>query len=261
VYFDLHDALGTALLASGMAGKKILSVYNSDFSNTLSLKSDHSPLTLADTVSNEIICGMLIKQFPDIPILSEEGRHPVPLDAEYCWIVDPLDGTKEFIKQNGEFTVNIGLAKEHRPVLGVVAVPVTGEVFFAAKGYGAFSRHNSTTQPIHVSAKTNELIWVGSKSHSTEKEQNLIKWKRGMIREIISAGSSLKGIMVAAGRADVYYRFGPTCEWDTCAMHCIAEEAGGICRQMDGSELLYNRENHLNEKGFYIVNRPENVWT
>jgi len=240
------------------ASNKILEIYNTDFS--FSSKDDNSPLTLADTASNEIIVSRLRENYPDIPVLSEESAEGVPQDAEYCWVVDPLDGTKEFIKRNGEFTVNIALVQNKKPVLGVIAVPVTGVVYFASKGNGAYKMEDGITTAIHVSRKTTNLIWVGSKSHSTEKEESLINQKRNLITEMISAGSSLKGTMVAEGKADIYYRFGLTCEWDTCAMHCIVEEAGGIFRQMDGSEMLYNRENHLNEKGFFVVNCKENIW-
>ena len=246
------------LTISREACTKILEVYNTDFS--VESKDDNSPLTFADTASNKIIVSELNKNYPDIPILSEESVDNVPQEAEYCWIVDPLDGTKEFIKKNGEFTVNIALVQNQRPILGVVAIPVTGTFFYASKGNGAFKQENNTTTAIHVSDKTTELVWVGSKSHSSEKEANLINQKSHLIREMKQAGSSLKGTMVAEGKADIYYRFGLTCEWDTCAMHCIIEEAGGIFRQMDGSEMLYNRKNHLNEKGFFVVNRKENIW-
>lgn len=254
----MDEKLALAITLSLDSSKKILEIYNSDFS--FESKDDSSPLTLADTASNQIIVDGLGKNFPGIPVLSEEDAENVPEDVEFCWIVDPLDGTKEFIKKNGEFTVNIALVQNKRPILGVIAVPVTGIVYFASKGNGAFKTENNITTVIHVSDKTADLIWVGSKSHSTEKEANLINQKSELIRDMISAGSSLKGTMVAEGKADIYYRFGLTCEWDTCAMHCIVEEAGGIFRQMDGSEMLYNRKNHLNEKGFFVVNRKENIW-
>lgn len=254
----MQNMIDTILSISRDASKEILKVYNTDFS--FESKDDNSPLTLADTASNELIVRRLRENYPDIPVLSEESAENVPENAEYCWVVDPLDGTKEFIKKNGEFTVNIALVQHRKPILGVIAVPVTGLVYFASKGNGAFKRENDTTTPIRVSDKTAELIWVGSKSHSTEKEANLIHQKSHLIKEMLSAGSSLKGTMVAEGKADIYYRFGLTSEWDTCAMHCIVEEAGGIFRQMDGTEMLYNRKNHLNEKGFYVVNRKENVW-
>lgn len=240
------------------ACKKILEIYNTDFS--VNSKEDNSPLTLADTASNDIIVNRLKEYFPNIPVLSEEEQDNVDENAEYCWVVDPLDGTKEFINRNGEFTVNIALVKNQKPVLGVIAVPVTGVVFFAEKGKGAFKQENAVTTPIQVTKKTSDLVWVGSKSHSTEKEASLIKQKEHLIKTMIQAGSSLKGTMVAEGKADVYYRFGFTCEWDTCAMNCIVEEAGGIFRQMDGSEMLYNRKDHLNKKGFFVVNCKENIW-
>ena len=250
--------LNTIIAISKNACHEIMEVYNTDFPFTA--KFDNSPLTLADIASNEIIVNRLAENFPDIPILSEESKGGAPRDTEYCWVVDPLDGTKEFIKKNGEFTVNIALIQNQKPVLGVIAVPVSGTIFFASKGNGASKLENDKIIPVRVSNKTTDLIWVGSKSHSSEKEENLMKQKSPLIKSIIQAGSSLKGTMVAEGNADVYYRFGPTCEWDTCAMHCIVEEAGGIFLQMDGSEMVYNRKNHLNEKGFFVVNRKENIW-
>lgn len=258
----MHDLLKTAILASQQASEKILEIYNTDFSGTIQTKSDsiQSPLTLADIASNEIITRMLNSASPDIPILSEEGQLDVPRDAQYCWIVDPLDGTKEFIKKNGEFTVNIALTKDHKPILGVLTVPVWGAVFFASKGNGAFRQDNDKLTRLHVSDKTSELIWVGSKTHPSPEEEKLRNKNSHLIKTVTSVGSSLKGVMIAEGTADVYYRFGLTCEWDVCAMHCIVEEAGGIFRELDGGEMLYNRDNHLNEKGFFVVNRAENIW-
>ncbi|MCL2504761.1 MAG: 3'(2'),5'-bisphosphate nucleotidase CysQ [Alphaproteobacteria bacterium] len=252
--------LETAILAAQEACRKILEIYGTDFEKTVSLKADESPLTLADIAANEVICARLSERFPDIPILSEESNGSVPLDARFCWIVDPLDGTKEFIKRNGEFTVNIALTENNSPVLGVIALPVTGTLYFASYGNGAFRLKDQETVRLSVSRRTENLVWVGSKSHSGEKEETLIKAHSEKIKETVSAGSSLKGTMVAEGIADVYYRFGLTYEWDTCAMHAIVEEAGGIFRRMDGSAMRYNRKNHLNEGGFYAVNRAENIW-
>ena len=254
----MQDKVTNVIEISLAACRKIIEIYNTDFS--VELKENNTPLTLADTGANELIESALKEIYPDIPILSEEGRKEKPGMDGYCWIVDPLDGTKEFVNRNGEFTVNIALVQNQKPILGVIAVPVTGVVYFASKGNGAFKQENGSITKIHVSKKTKDLTWVGSKSHSTEKEANLINGRKHLITNIIQAGSSLKGVLVAEGKADVYYRFGPTCEWDTCAMHCIVEEAGGIFRQMDGSEMLYNRENHLNEKGFFIINCKENIW-
>src|SRR6056297_2161248 len=243
------------------AGKEIMKVYDTDFS--VEYKEDDSPLTKADKNANEVIVSALRREYPDYAILSEESKDDKSrLNNDYCFIVDPLDGTKEFVKRNGQFTVNIALSNKGKPILGVIYVPVTGQLYYESKGEGAYLEDTKTgeVKKLSVTDKTSDLIWVGSKSHSSEKEENLIEANKEIIAKTVSAGSSLKGCMIAEGKADVYYRFGLTSEWDTAAMHCIVEEAGGIFRQMDSSEILYNRENNLNEKGFYIVNRKENIW-
>lgn len=243
------------------AGKLIMEVYQTDFA--VEYKPDESPLTLADQKANALIVRGLEENFPEYAILSEEMKDDRSrMQNECCFIVDPLDGTKEFVKRNGQFTVNIALAYQKHPLVGVIYVPVTEDLYYAAAETGAYKQdgQNGKITELKVSDKTEDLIWVGSKSHSGEEEAALIEAHQSQIAEVISAGSSLKGCLVAEGKADVYYRFGPTCEWDTAAMHCIAETAGAVIQQMDHSELLYNRENTLNEKGFYIVNRKENIW-
>ncbi|NMA49028.1 MAG: 3'(2'),5'-bisphosphate nucleotidase CysQ [Tissierellia bacterium] len=257
---NLERELYEAKNVAGKAGEAILKIYNSN-NYEIEYKSDESPLTLADSTSNQIITEILLKEFPEYAMLTEESMDEKSrLQNDWCWIIDPLDGTKEFIKKNDEFTVNVALAYKGKPVLGVIYVPVTGILYYASKSKGAYKEENKQITKINVTRKTDDLIWVGSKSHASEKEQELIEANRGIISKIISAGSSLKGTMVAEGKADVYYRFGYTCEWDTCAMQCIVEEAGGIFKQRDHTEMTYNRENNLNEKGFYIVNRSENIW-
>ncbi|MFI3164479.1 MAG: 3'(2'),5'-bisphosphate nucleotidase CysQ [Bacillota bacterium] len=243
------------------AGEKIMEVYgNADLFNNVEYKSDKSPLTMADKLANDIIVKVLEENFPDYAILSEEGKDDlVRLQNPYCFVVDPLDGTKEFIKRNGQFTVNIALAHDHKVVMGVIYVPVSGELYFASKGCGAFLTDASgkTTQ-IHVSDETDlsKVRLVMSGSHGCEEMDNLIKQYN--FTNFIAMGSSLKGCLVARGEAEIYYRHNPTMEWDTAAMQCIVEEAGAIFRQMDDSEMLYNRENSLNYKGFYIINSPQN---
>ena len=256
----MRELLDIAILASQKASEKIIEVYNTDFSETIQTKSDNSPVTIADIAANEIITDLL--RGTNIPILSEEGAADVSRDAQYCWIVDPLDGTKGFIKRSGEFVVSIGLVKDNRPVIGVLAVPVKGIVFFASKGEGAFKQENNKRTRIHVSDRISELVWVESKLHPHPEEEKLREKNSHLIKTVIAGTSALKGTMIAEGIADIYYRFGLTCEWDVCAMHCIVEEAGGIFRELDGGEMLYNRgaSNHLNEKGFYAVNRAENIW-
>ncbi len=243
------------------AGRIIMEVYETDFE--VDYKADESPLTMADKRANDCIVKGLAKQFPECAVLSEEMKDDkARRQQEYCFIVDPLDGTKEFVKRNGQFTVNIALVYRQNPIVGVVYVPVTKDLYFASVEEGSFKQDGMTGEirKLQVSDKEENLVWVGSKSHSSEKEANLIQKHEKQITEVVSAGSSLKGCLVAEGRADIYYRFGLTCEWDTAAMHCVAQQAGAIVKQMDHSELLYNRENTLNEKGFYIVNREENVW-
>ena len=257
---DIEKALYIAIFIMEQINPIILNIYNTDFMKSVQYKEDQSPLSAADTTSHNYISAQLRNAFPDIPILSEESMSIIDQKVEYCWIIDPLDGTKEFIKRNGEFTVNIALVKEQRVILGVIGVPVSGSVYYAVKGKGAFRKEKNEVKQIGVSNKISELIFVGSKSHASDSETSLIDKNRHLIKKTISVGSSLKGIMVAEGTADIYYRFGPTYEWDTCAMQCIVEEAKGIFRQLDGTEMLYNRQNHLNDKGFYIVNRSENIW-
>lgn len=243
------------------AGEIIMQVYETDFD--ISYKEDASPLTVADQRANAHIVKGLQMSFPEYAVLSEEMKDDgTRRSNEYCFIVDPLDGTKEFVKRNGQFTVNIALAYRQRPIVGVILVPVTGDLYFASTEAGTYKQDGKTGEitKLQVSDKTSDLIWVGSKSHSGEQEAALIEKHQEQIAEVISAGSSIKGCLVAEQRADVYYRFGPTCEWDTAAMHCIAETAGAVVKQLDHSELLYNRENTLNDKGFYIVNRVENIW-
>ena len=246
------------------AGAAIMEIYEkNDF--TVEHKSDNSPITLADKTSNNIIITALHEKYPTCAILAEESWDESCQDRllnDYCFIVDPLDGTKEFISRNGQFTVNIALSYKGKAVVGVIYVPVTEEIFFASEGNGAYymSKPNTLPVKINVTDKLTDLIVVGSRSHSTEQEKQLLKRNSHLISETISVGSSLKGCMVARGIADVYYRFGLTWEWDTAAQQCILEQSGGIFRQLDGSEMRYNRKNIRNEKGFFAVNRPENIW-
>lgn len=239
------------------AGKSIMEIYN-NIEIQVEYKDDMSPLTIADKKANNIIVNKLADMFPDYSILSEESKDDRSrLHNPWCWIVDPLDGTKEFIKRNGEFTVNIALSCRHKPILGVIYVPVTKELYCAVKGQGAYYSENGSIQiQINVSARKKNPRLIMSRSHASEKLQALIK--NNNIRDIKESGSSIKGCLIAKGEAEVYYRFNPTMEWDTAAMQCIIEEAGGSFRQLDGTEMLYNRENSLNEKGFYVLNTKEN---
>lgn len=238
-----------------------MDIYDGQQDMEIEFKDGDMPLTKADRAANQIITQRLRKEFPDYAVLSEEEQDNLErLHNELCFIVDPLDGTKEFIKRNGQFTVNIALSYRHRPVMGVIYVPVDGTLYYAAEGQGCFMEKNgSQKRRLEVDRTIKEkskLKMVMSSSHGcTEMDRLLEKYQ---ITDFLKIGSSLKGCMVAEGKADVYYRFNPTMEWDTAAMQCIVEEAGAVFRQMDDSEMLYNRENSLNEKGFYIINLLKN---
>jgi 3'(2'), 5'-bisphosphate nucleotidase len=255
----LTKELEIAKKASVLAGEAIMEVYNSD-DFSVEYKKDNSPLTKADKASNRIIVDMLKEEFPDYAILSEEEMdNKERLNNDFCFVVDPLDGTKEFIKRNGQFTVNIALSYKHKSVMGVIYVPVTGELYFAAKGYGSYCTKDGVTEKLSVfteSKPKSELNVVMSNSHGCEEMDKLLK--KYNLKNFVKVGSSLKGCMIAKGEADVYYRHNPTMEWDTAAMQCIAEEAGAIFMQMDDTPMLYNRENNLNDKGFYIINSIAN---
>ncbi len=237
-----------------------MAIYQDVSDMEVTYKEGNMPLTAADKASNRIIVDALREAFPDYAILSEEEKDDRSrLEQAYCFVVDPLDGTKEFIKRNGQFTVNIALAYEHRSVLGVIYVPVTGELYYAVQGQGAWlDTPKEQGRRLHVSGETDlsKVRMVMSSSHGCEQMDRLLeKYK---IQNFVKMGSSLKGCVVAKGEAELYYRFNPTMEWDTAAMQCIVEEAGALFRQMDDTPMLYNREDSLNAKGFYIINTRKN---
>lgn len=238
------------------AGQVIMQVYNSDKID-VEYKDDRSPLTEADRRANQVIVDMLSEAFPDYAILSEEEKdNKERRQNDYCFVVDPLDGTKEFLKRNGQFTVNIALAYKGKSVMGVIYVPVTEELYWAMEGGGAFLTLHGRTDRIHVSDRKEDIRVVMSSSHGCEEMDRLIR--QNNLVNYVKIGSSLKGCIIAKGDAEIYYRFNPTMEWDIAAMQCIVEEAGAIFRQMDDSKMRYNREDCRNWKGFYIINCPEN---
>lgn len=256
----LETLLNKAIEASLLAGAAIVQVYHSH-DHQVETKEDQSPLTLADRRAHEIIVSYLSEM--GLPLLSEEGR-AIPYNErnqwEAFWMVDPLDGTKEFIRRNGEFTVNIALIMNHVPVLGVVYAPVMQQLYYGMEGLGAFCLDPcpsdiSITKVHELSAllphRNHDRPYrvVASRSHlSLETElyiQHLVEGKP--FHELVSRGSSLKLCMVADGSADVYPRFAPTMEWDTAAGHAVIVASGGKVMQADGSgPLAYNKENLLN---------------
>ncbi len=253
--------LEVAKKAAISAGIAIMEIYEKADDFEIEKKGDGSPLTKADKASDEIITKALREAFPDHAILSEEEKDDLSrLSNRLCFIVDPLDGTKEFIKRNGQFTVNIALSVDHVSEMGVIYVPATGELYYGIKDQGSFYQKTPDHDPVRINVSdvtdTESLRVVASLSHMAPEMEELIK-KHGL-KNIVQMGSSLKGCLVAKGDADIYFRHNPTMEWDTAAMQAIAEGAGAVFMQMDDTPMLYNRENSLNEKGFYVINRPEN---
>jgi 3'(2'), 5'-bisphosphate nucleotidase len=262
----MQENLNIAIKAALEAGKAILEIYESgDFDVTV--KGDDSPLTKADVASHNVIVSFLEKT--GIPILSEEGKaipYEVRKDWNQLWIVDPIDGTKEFIKRNGEFTVNIALIENQIPVLGVIYVPAYNQLYFSAENFGSYRVDNicdfenfETLQKAaiklpQVLKKENYTI-VASKSHlspETEDYINSLEKTHGVV-DTLSKGSSLKLCMVAEGQADCYPRFAPTMEWDTAAGQAICSFAGKtVMDYITKKEMLYNRENLLNN--WFLVN-------
>lgn len=247
---DIDTSLLTlAIRASEEACREILQVYHSgDFQ--AESKGDNSPLTRADKQAHHVITSIL--ESSGLPVLSEEGK-AIPYaerkDWHYFWMVDPLDGTKEFLKRNGEFTVNIALIHKDTAVLGVVAIPVTGEVFYAVLGMGAFVKRAGAVTPLvkrlPVDLKQPHLRVVASRSHMNDETRKFIE----ALQEptLVSQGSSLKFLLLAENKADVYPRYAPTMEWDTAAAHIIMNEIGLKVLQLnEREELVYNKENLLN---------------
>jgi len=222
------------------AGAAIMGVYARDFSVTE--KEDKSPLTEADAMAHEVITRCLERLQPTMPILSEEasGDFSGADSSGRYWLVDPLDGTKEFIKRNGEFTVNIALIENGRSILGVVYAPVLNVAYLAAEGLGAFKvGTDGMRASIRVAEHTEGASWrvVGSRSHAGDSLTDFLH--RLGSHELISMGSSLKFCLVAEGTADVYPRMGPTSLWDTAAAQCVVEQAGGKVSQLTGDPLSY----------------------
>jgi len=267
----MNEKLKIAIIAGIKAGREILKIYGTDFK--VEYKEDESPLTIADKNANEIIMSFLNNT--GIPVLSEEGRS-IPYEERKSWtslwIVDPLDGTKEFVKRNGEFTVNIALIENSVPVLGVVYVPVTDELYFGDLDSGAFKLLNASSVNFSSDNWIDEAVKlpieqkddykftvVASRSHMNTKTSDFINELKKEHDDVqtISRGSSLKICMIAEGKADVYPRFAPTSEWDTAAGHAVVKAMGGKVLQSEkrSEELKYNKRDILNPWFIVYANR------
>src|ERR1700736_4874084 len=250
-------ALAAALLPIvARAGAAIMQIYDLDF--TVQRKEDNSPLTLADLESQRLIIEGLTEVTPDVPILSEESAQ-APWDERKTWRelweVDPLDGTREFVKRNGEFTVNIALVRDHEPVLGVVAAPALGLLYWGASGVGAFSDHRGAARA-PITGPPPESPWRvgGSRSHASAETAGYLA--RLGPHAMTGIGSSLKFCLVAEGKAELYPRFGPTSEWDTAAGQALLEAAGGHVTRLDGHRLRYNCRASVINGDFLAFSHP-----
>lgn len=233
----------------------VLNIYKTDF-NVIS-KEDESPLTLADKKCNDHICNYLKNiTINNSGIISEEIKndsYDKRKDLEWVWLIDPLDGTKEFVKKNGQFTVNIGLCQNSTPVFGIVSIPVTGEIYYGIKDIGSFKIDNDKIIKLQINDKDllkEGIKIVASASHLNEETQKYIDQYNNPV--IVNTGSSIKLLWVAENKADIYPRIAPTSEWDTCAAHAVVKYAGGKVLQYNSKdEVIYNKENLLNP--YFIV--------
>ena len=223
--------LEAAIEAINSVRELILEIYNSD-NLGVEIKEDNSPVTKADKAADKKIREILSEAFPLYSLLTEESiDDKARLKNDYVWIVDPIDGTKDFVAKNGQFTVNIGLSYKHRAVLGVILIPVSGEIYYGVEGHGSFYLKNKDAKPvqIHVNNKTKELTTLCSNFHSNQTEMDMIEKHSDVIKHQRKIGATIKGCLIAKGEAEMSYRFSSnTKEWDTCAMQALVEQAGGF---------------------------------
>ena len=235
------------------ASKEILKIYNKPFE--VYEKDDNSPVTKADLVANKIIVKKLINNF-DYNIISEESQNQIK-NSNKSFIIDPIDGTKEFIKKNGEFSINIAILNKNELEFGIIYAPVLDELYYAIKDKGAYFEKDNKVKKINVSKNKGKVNLLISQSNQRKKSLKLIKKNRKKINKIDRLGSSLKGCKIAKGEADAYYRFGPTSIWDTAAMEVIVTQAGGKLLKMDNKRIDYTKDNPINPS-FFIINDLEN---
>lgn len=257
---NLKELIEPIVALATEAGQAILEVYATDFD--VQEKSDESPLTQADLASHNCIVAGLKQLTPDIPIISEEDGLPGFEERrkwQRYWLIDPLDGTKEFVNRNGEFTVNIALIDSHRPVFGVVYVPVQDKTYLGCEGHGAELRESGSVTPIRVAdASSTPVRIVGSRSHRGSSLDAFLE--RLGETDMLPMGSSLKFCVIAEGRADIYPRLGPTSEWDTAAAQAVVEQAGGKVLELDGKPLSYNAKEDILNPWFVVIGAADHDW-
>jgi len=253
--------LEVALNAISSVRELILDIYHSADLG-VEIKEDNSPVTRADKAADKKIREILSTAFPLYALLTEESvDDKARLSNDYVWIVDPVDGTKDFVAKNDQFTVNIGLSYKHKAVLGVILIPVTGEIYYGVEGLGAFYLKDKEAEPvrIHCNQKTKDITTLVSNFHSNQTEMDMIAKHSDIIKYQRKVGATIKGCLIAKGEAEMSYRFSSnTKEWDTCAMQALVEQAGGYILKFDGTPIRYNREDVYNRDGYIICNRKEN---
>ncbi|MCU7807974.1 MAG: 3'(2'),5'-bisphosphate nucleotidase CysQ [Candidatus Thiodiazotropha sp. (ex Semelilucina semeliformis)] len=244
------------------AGDEILKIYNTEFE--VERKQDNSPLTAADLAAHKLIVSTLERLTPEIPVLSEESAK-IPFDTrqqwQRYWLIDPLDGTREFVKRNGEFTVNIALIENHEPTLGVVYAPVLDKLYYGISGQGAWKQEGrqAAGEIQVVNQRRQPTVVAGSRSHAGD---SLIRFLDNLgEHELVSMGSSLKLCLVAEGEADLYPRLGPTSEWDTAAAQAVVEAAGGKVTTLDLQPLRYNTKDSLLNPQFFVFGDHSVTWS
>jgi len=266
MFMDKEKLLELADKVSGIALKASQSIMDIYTRNEIALekKEDGSPVTEADLISHKIIVEGLNSLNSKFPVLSEEGNSKSKLDEETFWLIDPLDGTKEFLNRNGDFTVNIALIEKGFPLMGIVSAPAKEELFKGILGVGAFKINSEGQAEIKTKALNKELLTITvSRSHQTEKDRQVLKSlsKNFDEIEIIEAGSSLKLCRVAEGLADIYCRMGPTYQWDIAAGQAVAEAAGGILKTLEGNDFFYSFDSEKKNPEFYCVGDSSLAWT
>lgn len=252
--------LAAMIQAALDAEKGILKVYSKPFQ--VEIKSDNSPVTEADKGADTLIRQELGQVFPQYAFLTEESKDDKKrLENDYVFIVDPVDGTKEFVSRNGEFCTNIALAYKHEVVVGVINIPMKNVIYYAVKGEGAFKLEKGK-QPvrIHVSSKDSNLTVLRSISFFNEQEETLIRNHKDRITHVEALGAALKFCAIADGSADISYRVSPnTKEWDIAAGTVILKEAGGFIKKFDGTEYAFNRDDVYNRQGYMLANKSSNL--
>lgn len=253
---ELEEMIEVAKLASS----NIMNYYNKGFHTEY--KEDHSPVTEADKTSDELIRNYLHEKFPDYAFLTEESKDDKSrLMNDYVFIIDPLDGTEDYVHKDGEFAVNIALCYKHNIVAGVIAIPVSGDIYFASLNNGAYklSKDGRKTQ-LSVSKKRSDLTCFTSVYHLADSEKAMIEKHKDKITHVVKKGSSLKACYIAEGRGEISYRLqSGTKEWDTAAFEIIVSESGGLVLKTDGTKMTYNREDVRNLDPYIVVNKKENI--